>query len=126
VGGTFLARVAGSKSSVGRVLLDPPGATDDVRPTIERAQAPEDVGRALSGAPGGPDRVRPTIEQSIPVRRLAADVAVPPEEESLIPPIAIEPLATDPLPAVQIVVDQSSGVMPIEIASLRIEPLQGD
>jgi len=54
-------------------------------------------------------------------RRRAADVtAPPPEEESPIPPIAIEPLTT-----VQIAVDVSSGVMPIEIAPLQIEPLLG-
>jgi hypothetical protein len=63
-------------------------------------------------------------------RRLAT--AIPPreEEESLIPPIAIEPLVTLPLravslEAVQIAVDQSSGVMPIVIAPLQIEPLLG-
>jgi hypothetical protein len=55
-------------------------------------------------------------------RRLAADVPVPPpaEEEPPIPPIAIEPLTT-----AQIAVDVSSGVMPIDIAPLQIEPLLG-
>jgi hypothetical protein len=46
------------------------------------------------------------------------------EEEPLIPPIMIEPLtAIEPLASVQIAVDTSSGVMPIEIAPLQIEPL---
>jgi hypothetical protein len=109
------------------------------------------MGRTLSGPAHGPDRVvtgeRPPIERAAPAvasqpnepaaiqpvpsaprqlaRRLAADVAPPPEEESPIPPIAIEPLATEPLGAVQIAVDVSSGVMPIEIAPLQIEPLLG-
>ena len=112
------------------------------------------VGRTLSGPAGGPGPgvptapapwggvARPMIERAAPAvasqldepaaiqpvpstprqlaRRLAADVAPPAEEESLIPPIAIEPLT----PA-QIAVDVSSGVMPIEIAPLQIEPLLG-
>jgi hypothetical protein len=41
------------------------------------------------------------------------------EEEPPIPPIAIEPLVT-----VQIAVE-NSGVMPIEIEPLQIEPLRG-
>ena len=38
----------------------------------------------------------------------------------LIDPIMIEPITT-----VQIAIDVSSGVMPIDIEPLRIEPLQG-
>ena len=111
------------------------------------------VGRALFGPLGGPDRVRPTSDHlatnsNVPVvasprnepapiqpapspsrqlaRRLAAEVpAPPPEEESLIPPITIEPLTTVPLSAVQIAVDERSGPVPIEIEPLQIEPLLG-
>jgi hypothetical protein len=105
------------------------------------------VGRTLSGPPGGPDKA-PTVDraQSSPAaqppplvvepartrervqftRRLAAAAVAPPQEEELpIPPIAIEPLATEPLGPVQIAVDVSSGVMPIEIEPLQIEPLRG-
>ena len=117
---------------VGRTLSGPPAGPDNAGPTIERGQVPG-VDQTLSGPadePGERDSIRLTSEQLTegrgPLRRLAADVGAPPEEESLIPPIAIEPLVTDPLAPVQIVVDQSSGVMPIEIAPLRIEPLQGD
>jgi hypothetical protein len=53
-------------------------------------------------------------------------VVLPPvEDESLIPPISIAPLATEPLGAAQIAVNESSGVTPIEIAPLQIEPLLG-
>ena len=110
------------------------------------------VGRALSGAPSERDSTRPADQpvanSNVPAvasqrndaapiqpvlstprqlaRRPAADVAAPPaEEEPPIPPIAIEPLSTAPLGAVQIAVDVSSGVMPIEIEPLQIEPLLG-
>ena len=111
------------RGPVGRTLLGPGGADrvrpPDERPGIERAAAPAlqlDEPAAIQPAP-------------IPARqftRRVAKVISPPaeEEESLIPPIAIEPLKTVPLD-VQIAVDVSSGVMPIDIAPLQIEPLLG-
>ena len=104
------------------------------------------VGRALLGAPDEP-AVHPTTEVAMtdvtkaagqePVRETAAPATTqfvrattrrpvarvrPPleDEEPVIPPIAIEPLVPT-----QIVVDTRSGVMPIEIEPLQIEPLQG-
>jgi len=52
-----------------------------------------------------------------------AEAVEPPTEEieSLIPPIAIPALETR-----QIAVATGSGVVPIEIEPLRIEPLQGE
>jgi hypothetical protein len=113
----------GLSGPVGRILSGPAGGPDSVapveRPTIERP--------AFASQPDAPAVIQP--EPSTPrqlARRLAADItALPPEEESPIPPIAIEPLTTMPLRAVQIAVDESSGVMPIEIAPLQIEPLLG-
>lgn len=120
---------------VGRALLGPPSGPErvrpaDVRPSIEQASPQLDVvGRTLSGpaAPGGPDRVRPPVT-SPRVRRLAATFEPPPIEElePLIPAITIPQLETEPLEIRQIAVDTSSGVMPIEIEPLRIEPLQGE
>ena len=109
---------------VGRALLGPPGEPDKVRPTNQHALIE-------SPAVKPQDTSAPTVIQPEPsaprqlARRRAADVAAPPEEESPIPPIAIEPLTTVPLRAVQIAMDVSSGVMPIEIAPLQIEPLLG-
>ena len=100
------------------------------------------LGRATPPAPGAPVN-QPTpaapvlgsvpapqpdsrpIDQAVtvlpPMRRLAAPFEPPVEElESPIPPIAIPPLETT-----QIVVDVSSGVMPIEIEPLQMEPLRG-
>jgi hypothetical protein len=95
------------------------------RPTIERAVA------APASLPSELAAIQPArIPARQFTRRLAMAIPPPEEEESLIPPIAIEPLVTLPLravslEAVQIAVDQSSGVMPIEIAPLQIEPLLG-
>jgi hypothetical protein len=106
---------------VDRTLSGPANGSDIVatgeRPTIERA-AP-----AVSSQPADVTPIPPVRTTPRPLgRRLAADVPVPPpaEEESPIPPIAIEPLTT-----AQIAVDVSSGVMPIDIAPLQIEPLLG-
>jgi hypothetical protein len=101
----------------------------DVRLTIDRASTqPAAVGRTLS-VTGGPDKARPTgasAKARPPVTSAqppaAATLELPFEElEPLIPPITIEPLETR-----LIVVDTSSGVMPIEIEPLQIEPLRGD
>lgn len=114
---------------VGRTFLGPPGGPDRVRPkdvrsAIDHVSSPlETVGRTLSGpaASGGPERVRPTVTPP-PIRRVAATFVPTPEElEPLIPPLTIPLLETK-----QIAVDTSSGVMPIEIIPLRIEPLQGE
>ena len=111
--------------------LGPPGERDNVRPTIE-----------LATTSGEPNRVRPTIEREVPdhdvvaqvaqrprvrlTRRLADDVAAPPqEEEPLIPPIAVEPLQPVQIAVGNPIAVESSGVMPIEIEPLQIEPLRG-
>ena len=110
---------------VGRTLSGPAHGSDRVRPTADRPATNGTV-PVVASQPNEPAAIQPV--PSAPrqlARRLAADVAPPPEEESPIPPIAIEPLATEPLGAVQIAVDMSSGVMPIEIAPLQIEPLLG-
>ena len=93
----------------------------DVRLTIGDSSTTR-VGRTLSGPPDGPDKARPT-GAFIATRTVAETFEPPPFEElePLIPPITIEPLETR-----LIVVDTSSGVMPIEIEPLQIEPLRGD
>lgn len=111
---------------VGRALLGPVDAPDQ-KPTVARTGA-ERPAAAVASLPADLTPIQPvriTPRQS--GRRLAADVTVPPpaEEESPIPPIAIEPLSAAPLREVQIAVNESSGVMPIEIAPLQIEPLLG-
>jgi len=119
---------------VGRTLLGPavtPGAPDKARPTIE-----------LTSAPDVTETARPTIDvgevgtRSIRLqadrnrfrltRRLADEVAAPPqEEESLIPPIAVEPLEPAQIAVGNPITVDSSGVMPIEVAPLQLEPLRG-
>ncbi len=108
-----------------------PGAPDKARPTIE-----------LTSAPDVPETARPTIDvgevgtRSIRLqadrnrfrltRRLADEVAAPPqEEESLIPPIAVEPLEPAQIAVGNPITVDSSGVMPIEVAPLQLEPLRG-
>ena len=71
-----------------------------------------DAGRSVASQPAPPEARQLT-------RRLAT-TPPPAEEESPIPLITIEPLTT-----AQIAVDDSSRVMPIEIAPLQIEPLLG-
>ena len=105
---------------VGRALWDVPDAVNRSKTSAQRAAVTQ------------PGRVEPAerserLERSERPERSerserSARSAVPvlPEEESPIPPIAIEPLAT-----VQVAVDASSGVMPIEIEPLQIEPLLG-
>lgn len=109
---------------VGRALLGPPSERDNIRPTIEHAaipaeQPPAIVGPDARSVPLQADQVRLT-------RRPADDVAaVPQEEEPLIPPIAIEPLETVQIAVGNPITVESSGVMPIEIEPLQIEPLRG-
>lgn len=116
---------------VSRTLLSPPDERNNVRPTIE-----------LTRTPDAPDKARPTIDvdevgiRSVRLqadqdsvrlmRRLADEVAVPPqEEESLIPPIALEPLEPAQIAVGNPITAGSSGVMPIEVAPLQLEPLRG-
>jgi hypothetical protein len=112
---------------VGRTLSDPDGTPDTARPLIE-----------LAATPGAPDASRPTIDVQTPsgveqgsqavrlTRRLADDVSAPPqEEEPLIPPIAVEPLQPVQIAVGTPITVDSSGVMPIDIEPLQIEPLRG-
>ena len=119
---------------VGRTLSGPadmPGASDKARPTIELTSAPDvaetarpsvdvdDVGMRSVRLQADQNRVRLT-------RRLADDVAAPPqEEESLIPSIAVEPLEPAQIAVGNPITVESSGVMPIEVAPLQLEPLRG-
>jgi hypothetical protein len=92
-------------------------------PVPPRPQQPELVVApiAVPEPPPGIQRVVATTTMP-PMRRLVAASEPPPEElEPVIPPITIAPLET-----ALIAVDTSSGVMPIEIEPLRIEPLQGE
>jgi len=111
---------------VGRTVSGPAGTPDErdnVRPTIERAATPAPPPQVVE--PEGIRRVRLQADQRGPTRRLADDVAVlPQEEEPLIPPLAIEPLETDQIAVGNPITVESSGVMPIEIDPLQIEPLR--
>ena len=108
---------------VGWILSGPAGERDNVRPTIERVAGP------VQQAPFVESDSRSVRLQADPrrlVRRLADDVAaVPQEEEPLIPPIAVDPLETVQIAVGNPIAVESSGVMPIEIEPLRIEPLRG-
>ena len=111
---------------VGRALLGPPGAPDEARPAIERAAIPVEQLPAVVAPDTGSVRLQAAQTPVRLGRRLADDVAAPPQEEE--PPIA--PIAVEPLEPVQIAVGnpitvESSGVMPIEIAPLQLEPLRG-
>ena len=103
---------------VGRTLSGPPARPTDVRLTSNHVAPP-----ASSGGTDGPDQARPTgAPDKARLTALPSTFEPPVEElEPLIPPITIEPLETR-----LIVVDTSSGVMPIEIEPLQIEPLRGD
>ena len=113
----------------GRALLDRPAGPDKVGPTGDHLTTNSAPASASQQPEVTSIQPAPTTRRQL-ARRPAADVAALPEEDSPIPPIAIEPLDTVPLRAmplreVQIAVDESSGVMPIEIAPLQIEPLLG-
>ena len=122
--GSFVPALAGAAvvimAIVGRALLGPPGEPDKVRPTNQRAAIESPAGKPQdTSAPTAiqPERTEP---RQVTRRRAPADKSPPVEEESPIPPITIAPLTM-----VQIAVDVSSGVMPIDIAPLQIEPLLG-
>lgn len=104
---------------VGRALLGPSDGPDRVRPTGERPTF-ERTEPAIASQGPEPTAIQPEPGAPRQLRRVAAVPLPLPEEEPLIPPITIEPLAT-----AQIAVDESSGVMPIEIEPLQIEPLLG-
>jgi hypothetical protein len=122
---------------VGRALLGPPAERDNVRPTIDLSSAPDapdppshrfGVARpTIAVDEGGTRSVRLQADQN-PLRltrRLADEVAAPPqEEESLIPPIAVEPLEPVQIAVGNPIGVERSGVMPIEVAPLQIEPLR--
>ena len=109
------------------------------------------VGRTLSGpsVAGGPEMPQPPAELKPPVlvaapaapplmvaadvRRVVATTVLsappamdPPDAPPEEPEPMIEPLRIEPLETKLITVDDSSGVMPIEIEPLQIEPLRGD
>jgi hypothetical protein len=128
-----VAVVATAAVLIGPAWFGPAGPLrerNDVRPAIERAGAPvqppgvDSVDRSVLPWPAeARDEQRGQVDQHRLTRRLADDVTaaaeLQPEEEPMIPPIVIEPLAT-----VQIAVE-SSAVMPIEVEPLQIEPLRG-
>jgi len=99
---------------VARALSGPRGEADTPRPTqvataiaprpTEVARAP--VARALSGPRGEADTPRPTSARKSQRK------------------LEVEPLVIEPIRMPLIAIDSSSGVMPIEIEDLRIEPLQ--
>ena len=100
---------------VGRGLMQPADDDRPAREVVESVPAPKPA-PVMAQAPA-----RQAVQSPQPTRRLVAAAApLPEEEDPLIPPITIAPLST-----VQIAVDTSSGVMPIEIEPLQIEPLQG-
>ena len=114
VGRTDVGRTDVGRTGVGRTLSGP--ATDIRLASEHVSPPPETVGLA---ATGGPDKARPaSVGQARPI---ATFEPAPEDLESPIPPIMIPPLETK-----QIAVDARSGVMPIEIEPLRIEPLQGE
>ena len=115
------------------ILVGPTGAPDAERAvpsaTVARIERPahgiEPMERFERQEPSErPERLeRPERFERFERLERSADLTFE-EEEPLIPPIMIEPLtAIEPLASVQIAVDTSSGVMPIEIAPLQIEPL---
>ena len=117
---------------VGRALLGPPGAPDPpshrfgvARPTIERVAIPAPPAPSVESDTRS---VRLQADQNRVrlARRLADNVAAPPqEEESLILPIAVEPLEPAQIALGNPITVDSSGVMPIEVAPLQLEPLRG-
>ena len=107
---------------VGRALLDAPDNRQGVRPMTERAGINAPPVQAASDAQVSPPDDRRTGLQTDWIRAegttdSSAEV-LPPVEDEPIPPIAIEPLTVT-----QIAGDVSSGLMPIEVEPLQVEPL---
>ena len=102
-----------SAGSVGRTLSGPA-----VRPTSDRPATHSDL-LAVASQTNHPTATQPASINARQFTRRARAVPPPPDEEPIVPPIAIEPLSTAQI------VDMSSGVMPIDIAPLQIEPLLG-
>ena len=122
------ASVAVAALIVGTVWLGRPGASDPTRPTgqptIERAAIPVEQQPAVV-APD-PDSVGSPWPAAARDERLADDAAaLPQEDESLIPPIAIAPLEPEQIAVGSPIAVESSGIMPIEIEPLQLEPLRG-
>ena len=111
--------------AVGTPGSGPPFEHGSARPTDHPATKSNVPTVALQANEPAVIQPEPSAPRQL-ARRRAADVAAAPEEESPIPPITIELLATAPLRAVLIAADVSSGVMPIDIAPLQIEPLLGE
>jgi hypothetical protein len=101
---------------LGRFTASPSG-TPELPP---KPQAP-----ALVDAPVSPVEAMPldaVDAMPLTMRRVVTTFEPPVEEpEPAIPPLVIAPLVTE-----LIEVDAGSGVMPIEIEPLQIEPLRGD
>jgi hypothetical protein len=105
-----------------------PGERDNVRPTIELTEAPDTARPTidLHGVDTGSVRLQAAQTPVRLTRRLADDVAAPPqEEEPPIPPIAVEPLEPVQIAVGNPITVENSGVMPIEVAPLQLEPLRG-
>ncbi|HVG53888.1 MAG TPA: hypothetical protein VM846_05655 [Vicinamibacterales bacterium] len=84
--------------------------------TAPGVNVPETVPDTMPEARQATAATRPSVRRVLPSFEPA-----PEDLEPLIPPLAIPLLETK-----QIAVDVRSGVMPIEIEPLRIEPLQGE
>ena len=116
---------------VGRALLGPLGypvgrtlSGPAIRPTVDRLATNSDVTGVVSQTNDStPTQLVRSETRQLGRRRVAA--TLPPDEEPIIPQITIEPLRTPPLTEMQITADVSSGVMPIDVAPLQIEPLLG-
>lgn len=103
---------------VGQALFGPAGGPEQVRPTGVRVTIP-----SRGAAPPQPDVERLVVATTAPTVSRSVDAPAPALEE---PEPMIEPLRIEPLETKLITVDDSSGVMPIEIEPLQIEPLRGD
>jgi hypothetical protein len=100
------------------------------------------VGRAWLGSPDGPDKVHPTnasraqeavvipatpvpVEKPLPQIARIDQSARPRVRRPTVPKLpVVEPLVIEPLQIRRLAADTDSGVMPIDIDPLRIEPLQ--
>ena len=106
----------------GRAILGVPAGSERAR-----VVAPDVASPSLAVA-SAPVDVTPTqLVESEPrqLGRGRAAATLPPDEDPIVPPITIDPLRTPPLPEAQIAADVNSGVMPIDVEPLQIEPLLG-
>jgi hypothetical protein len=101
--------------AAGRAWLGPP---DTPRPTAV-------VGRTLSGPPAPTPGLREsTARPGLPPAGVRESSARPAPRRTPQRRLEVEPLVIEPIRMPLIAIDSSSGVMPIEIEDLRIEPLQ--